>query len=513
MGPAMADAELNHLFAQLRAPLPLSAPGPRALPCYDPSRATIIAHLEQDDLGSAAAKVEAASRCFKALREVPAPGRGALVRAMGERLRQHQDALAQIVCIEVGKGIEEARGEVQEMIDICDYAVGLSRTLGGKTLPSERPDHRMFEQWQPLGPILCISAFNFPVAVWSWNAAIALVCGDPVVWKPSLQAPLCALAVHGLLQPVLAEAGFADAMQLVIGPDDPVAHALVDDPRLPLVSATGSCAMGRAVAPRVAARLGRSLLELGGNNAAIVDRSADLDLATRAIVFGAAGTAGQRCTTTRRLFVEASIADALIAKLRRGYEQVSERVGDPRDSHKLVGPLIDGRAVEQFLAMVDHARALGGEVLVGGEALPGPGHYVQPTLIRVPEALAGDQEFAPMQIETFAPILYVRSFPDGAIERAIAWQNGVEQGLSSALFSDSARTIERFWSASGSDCGIANVNLGTSGAEIGGAFGGEKATGGGREAGSDAWKAYMRRQTCTINGGAELPLAQGIRWD
>lgn len=510
----MADAALERLFAQLSAPLPQSS-SPGALPCEDPSRATVIARLPQDDLASALAKVEAATRSFPALRKLPAPARGTLVRAMGERLRQHKDTLAQIVCIEVGKGIEEARGEVQEMIDICDYAVGLSRTLGGRTLPSERPDHRMFEQWQPLGPILCISAFNFPVAVWSWNAAIALVCGDPVVWKPSLQAPLCALAVHGLLQPLLAAAGVGieGAMQLVIGPDDPVAQALVEDPRLPLVSATGSCAMGRAVAPRVAARLGRSLLELGGNNAAIVDHSADLELATRAIVFGAAGTAGQRCTTTRRLFVEASIADALLAKLRRGYAQVGERIGDPRDPLKLVGPLINAGAVEQFTATIAQVRALGGQILAGGEALHGAGHYVQPTLVRVPEDLPSDQDFAPMQVETFAPILYVRSFADGEFEQALAWQNGVEQGLSSALFSDSARAIERYWSAGGSDCGIANVNLGTSGAEIGGAFGGEKATGGGREAGSDAWKSYMRRQTCTINGGADLPLAQGIRWD
>ncbi len=502
--------DLEALFATLGAALPLTSPGPTALVCEDPSRAQILAHLAQDDLGSAAATVGAATTCFESLRKLPAPARGGLVRAMGERLREHKDTLAQIVCVEVGKGIEEARGEVQEMIDICDYAVGLSRTLGGRTLPSERPEHRMFEQWHPLGPILCISAFNFPVAVWSWNAAIALVCGDPVVWKPSLQAPLCALAVHGLLQPVLAEAELADAMQLVIGPDDPVAHALVDDPRLALVSATGSCAMGRAVAPRVAARLGRSLLELGGNNAIIVDRSADLELATRAIVFGAAGTAGQRCTTTRRLLVEAVVAEPLLAKLIGAYEQIAARVGDPRDPNTLVGPLIDARAVERFTNMIASIREAGGEILAGGEVIDRPGHFVQPTLVRVPER-AG--VFAPMQVETFAPILYVRSYPDGRLDQAIAWQNGVEQGLSSALFSDSARAIEQFWSAAGSDCGIANVNIGTSGAEVGGAFGGEKATGGGREAGSDAWKAYMRRQTCTINGGASLPLAQGIRWD
>ena len=510
---AAVSAEVTALFTALGLEPThhvADAGASETLTTHDPSNGTALATLAQDDLASTEAKLAAASECFVRFRAIPAPVRGGLVRAMGERLREHKEALAQIVCIEVGKGIEEARGEVQEMIDICEYAVGLSRMLGGKTLPSERPEHRMFEQWQPLGPVLCISAFNFPVAVWSWNAAIALVCGDPVIWKPSLQAPLCALAVHGLLRPVLGEAGFADAMQLVIGPDDPVARALVDDPRVPLVSATGSCGMGRAVAPRVAARLGRCLLELGGNNAVIVDRSADLELATRAVAFGAAGTAGQRCTTTRRLFVEASIADALIAKLEAVYAQLGERVGDPRDPASLVGPLIDARAVERFTSMLAEVRAAGGEVLVGGEVLDRPGHYVQPTLVRVPD---GPDVFTPMQIETFAPILYVKTYPEGRLDQAIAWQNGVEQGLSSALFSDSARAIEQFWSAAGSDCGIANVNLGTSGAEIGGAFGGEKATGGGREAGSDAWKAYMRRQTCTINGGTNLPLAQGIRWD
>ncbi len=509
MAKAMPGSEIDGLFARLRVPLPRRTPGPDTLACEDPSHATELLHLAQDDLESAAAKVAAAAACFADFRRYPAPKRGALVRAMGECLREHKQTLARIVCVEVGKAIEEARGEVQEMIDICDFAVGLSRMLGGRTLPSERADHRMFEQWHPLGPVLCISAFNFPVAVWSWNAAIALVCGDPVIWKPSRHAPLCAHAVHGLLRPVLAEAGFAEALQLVIGPDDPVATALVDDPRIPLVSATGSCAMGRAVAPRVAARLGRSLLELGGNNAIIVDRTADLELATRAIVFGAAGTAGQRCTTTRRLFVEAPIVDELVARLRRGYERLWARVGDPRDPDTLIGPLINEDAVRRFAAMIQHIREAGGEIVAGGEVVDRPGHYVQPTLVRVPDEV----EFASMQVETFAPILYVRAYPEGRLDQAIAWQNGVEQGLSSALFSDSARAIEQFWSAAGSDCGIANVNIGTSGAEIGGAFGGEKATGGGREAGSDAWKAYMRRQTCTINGGAALPLAQGIVWD
>ncbi|WP_106093174.1 aldehyde dehydrogenase family protein, partial [Enhygromyxa salina] len=467
------SSELHALFSKLELSLPFVTPSSTTLACEDPSRGVVVGHLAQDDKPRALVKVDAAARSFASLREVPAPVRGAIVRAMGERLREHKQALAQLVCAEVGKGIEEARGEVQEMIDICDYAVGLSRMIGGKTLPSERPEHRMFEQWLPLGPVLCISAFNFPVAVWSWNAAIALVCGDPVIWKPSLHAPLSAIAVHGLLQPVLESAGHGDAMQLVIGPDDPVARALVDDVRLPLVSATGSCAMGRAVAPRVAARLGRSLLELGGNNAVIVDRSADLELAVRAIAFGAAGTAGQRCTTTRRLFVERSIAGELTAKLVAAYTQLGERIGDPRDADNLVGPLIDGAAVGRFSAMVAHAKRLGATVLAGGSATHGGGHYVLPTLIRVPDSLGLDEDFAPMQTETFAPILYLRSFPDGELERAIGWHNGVEQGLSSALFSDSSRAIERFWSAAGSDCGIANVNIGTSGAEIGGAFGGE----------------------------------------
>ncbi len=509
----MVDRELARIFSSLAVELPAVAPGPDTLACSDPSRGCVLAHLALDSLETAADKVAAATRSFAALRLHPGPARGDLVRAMGERLRTHKQALSELVCLEVGKGIEEARGEVQEMIDICDYATGLSRCFGGRTLPSERPEHRMFEQWLPLGPVLCISAFNFPVAVWSWNAAIALICGDPVVWKPSLQAPLCALAVHGLIQPLFAKAGFGDALQLVIGADDPVAEALVDDPRLPLVSATGSCAMGRVVAPRVAARLGRSLLELGGNNAVIVDASADLELAVRAIAFGAAGTAGQRCTSTRRLFVEAAIAEELTEKLIAAYRQLGGRIGDPRERETLVGPLIDAGAVTRFEAMITELRAQGGEVLVGGERVEGPGHFVQPTLVRVPASLDASAAFEPMQVETFAPILYLRSFPDGDLDQALAWNNSVEQGLSSALFTDSVRAAERFHGPAGSDCGIANINLGTSGAEIGGAFGGEKATGGGREAGSDAWKAYMRRQTCTVNGGRTLPLAQGIRWD
>ncbi len=495
------STEVRTLFSELGVELPL----PGDLAVEDPSLGQTVAHVAWLDAAGVDAATTAASRAFPHLRDLPAPARGELVRRMGERLRAHKEPLARLVCLEVGKGIEEARGEVQEMIDICDFACGLSRTVGGRTLPSERPGHRMMEQWHPLGPVLCITAFNFPVAVWSWNAAIALVCGDPIVWKPSPLAPLCAHAVVGLLRPIWDDAGAGDAVTLALCPD-PLAREMVADPRYPLVSATGSCAMGRAVAPVVGARLGRCLLELGGNNAVVVDGSADLELASRAILFGAAGTAGQRCTTTRRLFVHREVADDLIARLRRGYEQLASRVGDPRDPNHLVGPLIHARARENFTRAITAIQQQGGTILAGGRALPGPGYFVEPTLVQVPEG-----GLPLMDEETFAPILYVRTFDE--LDQAIAWNNAVEQGLSSALFTDSVGASEAFLGPAGSDCGIANVNLGTSGAEIGGAFGGEKATGGGREAGSDAWKAYMRRQTCTINASGALPLAQGIRWD
>jgi aldehyde dehydrogenase (NAD+) len=508
-GAVVASKEIQDIFGALGVTISSEA-GDGGLAVEDPSRGEVIARLPVVDADEASSMVARAQEAFVAFREVPGPVRGELVRRMGERLRAHKETLGRLVCVEVGKGIEEAKGEVQEMIDICDYATGLSRSLGGRTLMSERPGHRMFEQWMPLGPVLCISAFNFPVAVWSWNAAIAFVCGDPVIWKPSPKAPLCALAVHGLLQPIMAEAGHPDVMQLAVtGEDQRVAEQLVADSRIPLVSATGSTAMGRKVAPVVAARLGRSLLELGGNNAIIVDRTANLDLAARAIAFGAAGTAGQRCTTTRRLFVEAPIAEALLEKLVAAYRQLGERIGDPRDPKNMVGPLIDARSCEGYAAAIERIKAAGGEILAGGRVLEGPGHYVAPTLVKAPE----DEPFAIMDEETFAPILYVKRFPEGKVEQAIAWQNAVPQGLSSALFSDSIRAMERFYGPGGSDCGIANVNIGTSGAEIGGAFGGEKDTGGGREAGSDAWKTYMRRQTCTVNGSDALPLAQGIKWE
>ncbi len=503
----MPSQEVTDIFESMGLTAPADVDG--GLSVEDPSTGTVIATVAQDDREAAMAKLAAATAAFAGFREVPGPVRGELVRQIGERLREHKEALSRLVCVEMGKGIEEARGEVQEMIDICDFATGLSRSLGGRTMMSERPGHRMFEQWQPLGPILCITAFNFPVAVWAWNAALALVCGDPVVWKPSLKTPLTALATHALLRPILEEAGHGDVLQLTFGPDIEVAQALVDDPRLPLVSATGSCAMGRKVSPRVAARLGRTLLELGGNNAVIVDQTANLELAARAIAFGAAGTAGQRCTTTRRLLVAASVADDLTARVVKAYGQLIERIGDPRDSANLIGPLIDAGARDQYASAIERIKADGGEILVGGRVLERDGYFVEPTVVKVPEG----REFPLMDEETFAPILYVRAFPDGDLEGAIATQNQVEQGLSSAIFTDSLRAAERFWSPSGSDCGIANVNLGTSGAEIGGAFGGEKATGGGRESGSDAWKAYMRRQTCTVNGSDALPLAQGIKWE
>lgn len=499
---------MSNSLSSIWSRLEISAPKEGSLACVSPNTGEVIASIALHSTQDAADAVERSAKCFARFRSHPAPARGELVRQCGEKLRQHKESLSELVCLEVGKGIEEARGEVQEMIDICDFATGLSRTLGGKTLFSERPGHRMYEQWHPLGPVLCISAFNFPVAVWSWNAAIALVCGDPVIWKPSLKAPLCAHAVHELLAPIFKEAGFDDALTLVIGSDQEVGEPLVRNPKVPLVSATGSCAMGRKVAPVVAERMGRCLLELGGNNAIIVDKSADLELAARAILFGAAGTAGQRCTTTRRVFVERSIYDTLRSKLVAGYEQIQSKIGDASDSKNLVGPLIDEDAQNQFKAAVEGAEKSGAKILAGGKVLDQPGYFVQPTLIEVPGS-----DFPLMQQETFAPILYLCAFEDGKLSQAIDWQNQVEQGLSSALFSDSLRHVEQFLGAEGSDCGIANINIGTSGAEIGGAFGGEKATGGGREAGSDSWKAYMRRQTCTINGSDALPLAQGIRWD
>ena len=446
--------------------------------------------------GDPRAAAERAAQAFLDWRSVPAPGRGELVRLLGEELRSAKEPLARLVTLECGKIVQEGLGEVQEMIDICDFAVGLSRQLYGLTIASERPSHRMMEQWHPLGPVLVISAFNFPVAVWAWNAALALVCGDPVIWKPSEKTPLTAEAVMALMRRALERFGGAPdgLVQLVQGGRD-IGEALVDDPRIALVSATGSTAMGRAVGPRVAQRFGRVLLELGGNNAMIVTPSADLALAERAILFAAAGTAGQRCTTLRRLIVHESVADELVGGLRSLFARV--KVGDPRDADTLIGPLIDEAA---FAAM---QKVLGDDV-ERIDAVNG-GCYVRPAIVEVQE-----QQGTVLQ-ETFAPILYVLRYR--SLEEAISLQNGVAQGLSSSIFTSDLREAELFLSAAGSDCGIANVNIGPSGAEIGGAFGGEKETGGGRESGSDAWRAYMRRQTNTINYGTDLPLAQGIKFD
>ncbi len=446
---------------------------------------------------------QAATDSFRSWREVPAPKRGLVVRDLAEVLREHQEPLGDLVSMEMGKIRAEGHGEVQEMIDICDFAVGLSRQLYGLTMQSERPAHRMYEQWHPLGPVAVITAFNFPVAVWSWNSAIAAVCGDPTIWKPSSQVPLTAIAVQHLANRVMADHGITGVFNLVIGSGSDVGELLLNDKRVPLVSFTGSTRIGKHVSESVARRFGRTILELGGNNAIIVAEDADLDLATRAILFGAVGTAGQRCTSTRRIIVHKEIGSELTDRLVKGYDQV--RLGDPLDEDTLMGPLVNGTAVEDMFDALEKIKEQGGEVITGGSARPDLGpNFVEPTIVSMPEQTEIVQE------ETFAPILYLLEYEN--IEQAMDIHNGVPQGLSSAIFTDSMRTMETFLSCRGSDCGIANVNIGTSGAEIGGAFGGEKETGGGRESGSDAWKAYMRRQTNTINWSKELPLAQGIEF-
>jgi len=460
-----------------------------------------IGRLSDPTAADARRAVEDAQAAFLAWRDVPAPRRGELVRLLGDELRAAKADLGRLVTLEAGKTVSEGLGEVQEMIDICDYAVGLSRQLFGLTMPSERPDHRLMEIWRPLGVVGVITAFNFPVAVWAWNAALALVCGDPVVWKPSEKTPLTALAVQAIFERAAAKFGDAPAgLSSVLVGGAGVGQILVDHPAVALVSATGSTAMGKAVAPRIAARFGRALLELGGNNAAIVCPSADQDLAVRAVAFAAMGTAGQRCTTLRRLFIHQEIYEGFVERLKGAYGRV--RVGDPRDPSVLVGPLIDARALTAMERALEAARAEGGRVF-GGETLPAPGAYARPALVEMPE------QSAVVRAETFAPILYVMRYRhlDDAIER----HNEVSQGLASSIFTLDMREAERFLARS--DCGIANVNIGPSGAEIGGAFGGEKETGGGRESGSDAWKAYMRRATNTVNYGTELPLAQGVTFE
>jgi aldehyde dehydrogenase (NAD+) len=452
--------------------------------------------------------VARAVEAFETWRAVPAPKRGEMVRQIGEVLRRNKKELAEIVSLEVGKIRVEAEGEVQEMIDMADFAVGQSRMLYGASMPSERPEHRMVEQWHPLGPVGVITAFNFPVAVWAWNAFIAMVCGDTVVWKPSSKAALSAIAAMKLIWPVLKRNDLPDGiLNLVVGSGTSIGEALINDRRIPLISTTGSVQMGRHVAAVVGERLGKTILELGGNNAVIVTPSADLDLAVRAIVFGAIGTAGQRCTTVRRVLVHADISEALFTALVRSYRQI--RIGDPREDGVHMGPLIDSEAVGAMQTALQRLKEQGGKILYGGQVLSGglfdTGTYVVPCIAEAAANLPIVRE------ETFAPILYMIRFR--TLEEALAGLNSVPQGLSSAIFTNHLVEAETFLSARGSDCGIANVNIGTSGAEIGGAFGGEKDTGGGREAGSDAWKAYMRRQTCTINWSRKLPLAQGIEFN
>jgi len=449
------------------------------------------------------AVVSRAQAQFERWRTVPAPKRGEIVRQMAEKFRAHKVALGALVSLEVGKIASEGAGEVQETIDIADFAVGLSRQLYGLSMHSERPGHRMYEQWHPLGLVSVITAFNFPNAVWAWNAMLACVCGDGVVWKPSLKAPLVAIATHRICEDVLAAHGFSGLFGLVIGRDAAVGERMIRDARFPLVSATGSTRMGRHVGAVVAERFGRSLLELGGNNAIIVTPDADLGLALRGIAFGAVGTAGQRCTSTRRIYLHESIAAGFTDRLVKAYAQV--RIGHPLEAGTLMGPLIDDDAVRMYSEAIATAVAQGGRVLCGGKRLDRAGSYVEPTII------AMDSDLPIVQHETFAPILYVGTYTD--LSDAIRRQNDVPQGLSSSIFTTNFQSAEQFLGSAGSDCGIANVNIGTSGAEIGGAFGGEKETGGGREAGSDSWKAYMRRQTCTLNYSKELPLAQGVNFD
>jgi aldehyde dehydrogenase (NAD+) len=447
--------------------------------------------------------VAKAQTVFKQWKTTPAPLRGEAVRIIGNALREHKDALGSLVAAEMGKIKSEGDGEVQEMIDMADLAVGMSRQLFGNTMHSERPGHRMYEQWHPIGVVGIISAFNFPVAVWAWNAFVAAICGNISIWKPSPKVALCSIAVQNICNKALEEAGLPPIFLMFNDHSNDLAQKFVDDKRINLVSFTGSTAVGKMVGVQVAKRMGRSLLELGGNNALIVDKTADLNIAIPGIVFGAVGTAGQRCTTTRRLFLHEDIAESVIEKLVNGYKQV--KIGNPLDTDTLMGPLIDEGSVQMFLDAVAKAKEAGGEILTGGTRVEGAGHFVNPCIIKA------QADWDIVKHETFAPILYVMTYSD--IEEVIEQQNDVAQGLSSALFTNDLRTQEKFLSSAGSDCGIANVNIGTSGAEIGGAFGGEKETGGGREAGSDSWKAYMRRQTNTINYSTELPLAQGIKFD
>ena len=468
-----------------------------------PSNGERIADVRKAGAKSYEALMERSGEAFEKWRVMPAPARGEIVRQIGEALREKKAALGQLVALEMGKILTEGEGEVQEMIDICDFAVGLSRQLYGNTMHSERPGHRMYEQWHPLGRVGIISAFNFPVAVWSWNAAIAAVCGDVCIWKPSEKTPLTAIATHNIIADVCKRNGIPGVFNLIIGDVDVVGERMIKDRRVPLISATGSCRMGQRVGEVVAGRFGRSLLELGGNNGLIVLDDADLEMAIPAILFGAVGTAGQRCTSTRRAFLQKGISTKVTDSLVKAYGSV--RIGDPLDSNTLMGPLIDDDAVDAMMKALSDAVEQGGEILVEGGRIDGPGSFVKPAIVRAHKDMTVVKE------ETFAPILYIFEVED--LDHAMSIHNSVRQGLSSALFTRNMQLAEQFLSHAGSDCGIANINVGTSGAEIGGAFGGEKDTGGGREAGSDSWKAYMRRQTNTINWSKEMPLAQGVVFD
>ncbi|MCP4203546.1 MAG: aldehyde dehydrogenase family protein [bacterium] len=480
----------------------LGTSGPEVI-SVDPTTGDEIARVRTATAEDYERVVSTSVEAFHEWRAWPAPRRGEIVRLVADELRKHKDELGRLVTLEMGKILSEGLGEVQEMIDMADFSVGLSRQLYGLSMHSERAEHRMYEQWHPLGPVGIITAFNFPVAVWSWNAFIAAVCGDSSIWKPSAKTPLTAVAVTHIAGRVLAENGAPPVFNLLIGDRHQVGEPMTKDPRIPLISATGSTGMGRAIGQTVAQRLGRSLLELGGNNAIVVMDDADLDLALRAVLFGAVGTAGQRCTSTRRLFLQKNIAAEMKQQLTAAYSSVS--IGDPMDPAILMGPLVDQRAVDDMMAALQTVRDQGGRIVCGGNAVEGrEGFFVEPTLVEASTDMPITCD------ETFAPILYLFEFDE--LDEAIDRHNAVPQGLSSAIFTLNMRSAERFLSAAGSDCGIANVNIGTSGAEIGGAFGGEKDTGGGREAGSDSWKAYMRRQTCTLNYGEELPLAQGVQF-
>ena len=473
------------------------------LTSINPANSDVLGTVSQANETEVETVISDSVAAFKQWRTVPAPIRGQLVREMGDALREKKDALGTLVSMEMGKIKQEGDGEVQEMIDIADFAVGQSRMLYGKTMHSERLDHRMYEQWQPMGPVAVISAFNFPVAVWAWNAFIAAIAGDTVIWKPSSSTPLCAVAVQHICNEVLDKNGYKGIFNLLIGKGSIVGEKLLHDPRIPLVSFTGSTNMGRHVSESVAKRFGNTILELGGNNAIIIDETADMNMVIPAIAFGAVGTAGQRCTSTRRIIVQESCYDELVNRLVNAYKQVN--IGDPIKEGTLMGPLVNETAVADFSHALEKVQESGGEIIYGGKTIEGNGYFVEPTIVRA------ENSWDIVQEETFGPLLYLISC--SSLDDAIDKQNNVRQGLSSAIFTNNLQNAEKFLSSVGSDCGIANVNIGTSGAEIGGAFGGEKETGGGREAGSDSWKAYMRRQTNTINWGTELPLAQGVNFD